>query len=79
VTRLDFPGLALAASQIRRTDPFSDFPPKSCTLINRVTFHLPPRGVFPRWGWMVLLKQVYAIHPQWTKGVPRKKICVVTI
>jgi hypothetical protein len=49
VTRLDFPGLALAASRIRRADPFSDFHAKVAHLINRVTFHLPPRGVLPRW------------------------------
>ena len=39
MTRLDFPGLALAASRIRRDAPFSDFPRKSCTL-NGVTFPL---------------------------------------
>ena len=49
MTRLDFPGLAPAASRIRKDAPFSDFPRKSCTLVKRVTFHMPPRGVFLRW------------------------------
>jgi hypothetical protein len=41
VTRLDFPGLAFAASSVRRMPPFSDFPRKSCT--RKPSFDFPLR------------------------------------